>query len=78
MNLNQVLTPAEQEQITRRAWAGYYIWKAAWHQVHDPGSTSDRALAMYTTIGSRHGLTDAEMVDIIHQTRKEEAERGLV
>lgn len=76
MNIDQVLTPVQQDQITRRAWAGYYVWKAAWQQVRDPGSTSDRALAMYTTVGRRHGLTDEEMVNIIRDTRKEEAAHG--
>lgn len=72
MNLDTLLTPAEQTIIRRRAWAHHHLTLAAQQQWRDPCTTNDRALAMYVTLARRHGLTETEIAETIHTTRKEE------
>lgn len=72
MSLDQIISPAEQRQISRRAWAHHYLQKAAQSQHRNPCETTNWAVSYYTQLALTHGFTEAEAWDVVQQTRREE------
>lgn len=69
--LTDLLTPAERQQMSRRAFAFLHLAYATRRQCTDPCQTSGRFLSLMTGIARYHGLTEDEIQATITETREE-------
>lgn len=76
MNLNQIISPVEQRQISRRAWAHFYLEKAVAGQHRNPCEITNWSVEYYKNLALSMGLTEDEANDTIQQTRREEEPYG--
>ncbi|GAA1450393.1 hypothetical protein ACFP47_10280 [Nesterenkonia lacusekhoensis] len=72
MELNSIITPQEQRQISVRAWSLYYLDLAATELAHNDCQVNRRSVAHYTRIALRHGVTDTEVKATIREASRKE------
>lgn len=76
MELNQIITPQEQRQISVRAWSLYYLDVAATELAHNDCQSTRRAVAHYTRLALRHGITEDEVRRAINDAQQKEQMNG--